>query len=379
MALALRGSAAVPSGAPTTSFTVTVDAAVVTNDLLFLTVTSRDSTGAGSLAVTDNDTGGNAWVKFANSTDHKATVWWKRATSGTAGKTVTVSNAVGSASGVLKAFSDGNLGSTPYADVVVETNASGNESHASFTPSRANSMVCAAVFNYAAANAVTSLNWATLGASTATEKTSTGGNDCGNVFGHRVQSGGPSSTGTLTWSQTNGTTYSITWSIKPNHVGSGSPAAVGATASGAATALSSHGGSGDLTGVGAAVAGTAQHNKAHAGSGDLAAGGASLSGGAAVQKSHPASGAFAGAGATLSGEARRFKEHGGSGLLLGSGAAVTGAGRSNTAHTGSGVLEGRGGYLVGGAKQPAIHVGTGALKAAGAATDLNGRTGTITF
>lgn len=215
MALAQRGASAVPAGNPTTSFTVTIPSAVVADDLLFLTVTSRDSTGAGTLTVTDNDTGGNSWTKIGNSTDHKATLWYKRATSGTASKTVTVSNCVGSASGVLKAFSGGDTGATPYSNVVVETNASGDESHAGFTPANANSMLCAAVFNYANDNAVTSLAFATAGATTATEKLSTGGADCGNIFGHVLQSGGPSATGTLTWAQTNGTTYSVAWAIKP--------------------------------------------------------------------------------------------------------------------------------------------------------------------
>lgn len=215
MAIALRGSASVPTGNPTTSFTVTVDAAVAAGDLLFLAVTSRDSTGAGSLSVTDNDTGGNTWTKIGNSTDHKATLWYKRATSGTAGKTVTVSNAVGSASGVLKAFSGGDAGETPYTNVVIETNASADETHAGFIPSNDDSMVCCSVHNYANDNAVTSLSFATLGATTATEKTSTGGSDCGCIFGHKLQTGTAVATGNLTWAQTDGTTYSITWAIKP--------------------------------------------------------------------------------------------------------------------------------------------------------------------
>lgn len=215
MAVALRGSAAVPVGNPTTSFTVTIDAAVVADDALFLSVTSRDSTGAGTLAVTDNDTGGNTWTKIGNSTDHKATLWYKRATSASAGKTVTVANTVGSAAGVLKAFSGARATGTPYNDVVVETNASADESHAGFTPTRANSMLCAAVFNYANDNAVTSLSFATAGATTMTEKLSTGGSDCACAFGHVAQTGDPAATGTLTWAQTDGTTYSITWSIEP--------------------------------------------------------------------------------------------------------------------------------------------------------------------
>lgn len=214
MAVALRGSAAIPTGNPTTSCSVTVDAAVATDDVLFLTVTSRDSTGAGTLSVTDNDTGGNAWAKIGNSTDHKATLWYKRATSATAGKTVTVNNAVGSVSCVLKAFSGASKATVPYANIAVEPNASADESHASFTPSGSDSMVCASVHNYNNDDAVTSLSFATLGALTTTEKQSTGGSDCANIFGHKAQTGS-AATGTLTWAQTDGTSYSITWTISP--------------------------------------------------------------------------------------------------------------------------------------------------------------------
>lgn len=214
MAIAPRGAAVVPTGNPTTGFTVTAPSQVVTDDVLFLSLTSRDSTGAGTLSVTDNDTGGNAWAKIGNSTDHKITLWYKRATSGTASKTVTVANAVGSTAGVLKAFSGATATETPYTNVVVETNASGDEAHAAFTPANPNSMVCAAVANYANDNAVSTLAFATLGSTTATEKLSTGGSDCGNIFGHALQAGAAADTGALSWAQTNGATYSMTWAIK---------------------------------------------------------------------------------------------------------------------------------------------------------------------
>jgi hypothetical protein len=213
MPIALRGAAVVPAGNPTTSFTVVIPSQVLTDDVLFISVTSRDSTGAGTLSVTDNDTGGNTWTKIGNSTDHKATLWYKRATSATASKTITVANAVGSCSGVLKCFSGASGLTTPYSDVAVETNASGDETCAGFTPANPDSMVCHSIYNYGNDNAVTSHTSANLGALTTTEKLSTGGLDCACAFGHVLQSGGPSATGDFTWAQTNGTTYSIHWAI----------------------------------------------------------------------------------------------------------------------------------------------------------------------
>lgn len=218
MAIALRGSAVVPTGNPTTSFTVGIPSQVLTDDLLFLAITSRDHTsGTARVSVTDNDSGGNAWALMtgAESSDRKASIYWKRATGSTASKTVTVSGAVGSVSGVLKCFSGGDTSATPFSNVVPESNASGNETHAGFTPGQADSMVCASVHNYANDNAVTTLSFATLGATTATEKLSTGGSDCGCTFGHVLQSGAATGTGNLTWAQTDGTTHSITWAIIP--------------------------------------------------------------------------------------------------------------------------------------------------------------------
>lgn len=214
MAIALRGSAAVPGGNPTTGFTVTVDAAVATDDLLFITITSRDSTsGSSDVTVTDNDTGGNTWAVVTNTSDKKAWVFWKRATSGTASKTVTVANCVGSASGVLKAFSGADTGATPYSNQAVNAFASGTETASGITPDVADSMLCFSVHNLDNDHAVTSLSSANFGAMTVTEKLSTGGSDCATAFGHDLVTSG--ATGDITWAQTNGATKGAIWAIKP--------------------------------------------------------------------------------------------------------------------------------------------------------------------
>lgn len=217
MAIALRGSAAVPAGNPTTGFTVAIDAAVLTGDILFLPVVSRDSTaGSADVTCTDNDSGGNTWSLLGPSSDKKLWLFYKRATSGTASKTVTIAAAVGSSAGVLKAFSGGSTtASPPYTDATTEANLSGDETHAGVTPSQAGSMLCAFILNLDNDNAVTSLSFATLGATTMTEKLSTGGSDCAVAFGHVLQAGGPSATGNLTWAQTDGTTYTLVLAIPP--------------------------------------------------------------------------------------------------------------------------------------------------------------------
>jgi hypothetical protein len=218
LAVTVRGTPQTPTGNPTTSGNITVPATVVTGDPCLVWVTSRDSTGAGTLSVTDNDTGGNTWTKIANSTDHKATLWYKRATSGTAGKTVTVNNAVGSLSFVFKAFAGAIDTGNAYADITVETNISGNETHAGFTPSVPDAWVWLSVHNYNNDNAVTAAatatNPGTLNTSVA-EKLSTGGSDSGCHVAGKAQVGAAAATGNFTWAQTDGVTYSIVGIIKP--------------------------------------------------------------------------------------------------------------------------------------------------------------------
>ncbi len=216
MAVAHRASAT-PTGNPTTSFTVTIPASVLTDDDLYVFVCSRDHTAATAYpTVTDNDTGGNTWTRIAESTDRKATLWRKKATSGSASKTVTVSGCVGSASGGISAYSGGASGD-PTTNIAVEDNASGDESHAGFTPSFADSMICLAVFNTGNDNAVTVLACTNPGTLEPErfEKLSTGGSDCATIHGSALQSGGPTATGSFTWAQTNGTTKSIVFAIKP--------------------------------------------------------------------------------------------------------------------------------------------------------------------
>lgn len=206
-------NSAVPAANPTTSFTITIPT-VNTGDDLFVVATSRDHTAGTALATcTDNDSGGNTWTLITNSTDRKAYLFWKKATSATSAKTITFGGAVGSSSGVLKVFR-GCVSGNPVVGTTLETNASGNETHAGITPGLAGMTLCASVHNYANDNAVTSLSSATNGAFTTTEKLSTGGSDCATAFGHDLAVAS-TSTGNITWSQTDGTTYSIVWALSP--------------------------------------------------------------------------------------------------------------------------------------------------------------------
>ena len=210
MAITMEGSAT-PTGNPTTSYTIGIPSNVLTDDILILSNTNRDADT--DPAVTDNDTGGNTWAKVGGL--RCLTVWWKRATSGTASKTITAGSQTGSCSGVLKVYRGCRLG-TPYENVTTEDNASGDESHAAITPTRDGCMVVLCNSNDTNDNAVTThtaTNPATL---SMVEKLSTGGLDCSNCQAHGLQTGSAGSTGTLNWSQaTNGQAPSLAMDLIP--------------------------------------------------------------------------------------------------------------------------------------------------------------------
>lgn len=219
MAVAHRASIAASSVNPTTTFAATIPASVVANDVLFVAVTSRDHlVGTALPTCVDTDSGGNTWTRIGGSTDRKAHIFWKRATSATASKVITVAGCVGSCSGGVSCYSGAILTGDPFTDFLTETNASGDESNATFTPTNANSFVCLTVHNYANDNAITAVTCTDPGAlATRFEKLSTGGSDCACIFASGgPQAGGPTATGAISWTQaTNGVSYSIRFAIKP--------------------------------------------------------------------------------------------------------------------------------------------------------------------
>jgi hypothetical protein len=211
-AVAIATTVTHTSNNPTTTATTTAFSPAV-NDVMIAAVTSRDSTGAGTLAVSDSVEG--AWTKFANSTDHKATLWWKRAGS-TTSRTVTVANAVGSVAMRVTTFSGCITSGNAYADVIVDPNASGNEVQTGITPTNASSMVLATVHNYNNDNTITSPSLANVGGTMSfDERTSTGGSDCAVALCYEVTMQ-TAATGDFTWTQaTDGVTYSILFTLVP--------------------------------------------------------------------------------------------------------------------------------------------------------------------
>jgi len=239
VAVVHRASATFASTTGTTGGTIAVPAGVQAGDDLYVLVCSRDHTSVNALATcTDNDTGGNSWALLGNTSDRKALLFWKKATAATASKTVTIAGAIGSCTGGLSAFSGGADGD-PTTNLAFEDNASGNEAHAGFVPANANSMICFGVLN--ATNDTLSVT--TLACTNPGDlepelwsRLSTGGSDCYAIFTARAQSGGPTATGNFTWAQTNSTTKSVAFAIKPQPSSTGTLVGQESGADGAASA-----------------------------------------------------------------------------------------------------------------------------------------------
>ena len=209
-----KGTPTATSGNQTTGFTLVINSGVLAQDLLVLLVTNRGATT--DPVVVDNDVGGNLWTKLANqnaNTNGAGTIWVKYATSATASKTITVSGCTNSASGIVMPFRGGSFVSNilhAFGTPVGESNASTDESCAGITTDRANSMVLHAIF-------CTSNDTLAPGNRTATspatitedgEGVSSGGSDCSaSLASDEKTSAG--ATGTISWSQTDGTGASI--------------------------------------------------------------------------------------------------------------------------------------------------------------------------
>ena len=220
--VAVREAFAFATANPTTTATKSLGSTIQTDDDLYVVFTSRDHTsGDADATCTDNDSGGNAWTKVGQSSDKKLNIYWKKATSATASKTITVAGAIGSLSGGYVAFI-GAASGDPTTNLAMESNASGDESMAQFTPDNANSHVVFGVGNYGNDNANSAQTCTDPGALTEQfEQLSTGGSDCQCCVCSRVQVGGPTATGAFTWAQTNGATWSAQWAVRPPAVAAG--------------------------------------------------------------------------------------------------------------------------------------------------------------
>jgi hypothetical protein len=210
-------SSAVPAGATTTSFTITIPT-VATNDILVLATTNGGATTNPDVA--DNDSG--AWSRKTAATA-KGQLFWRRATAATSGKTITaggVTAFTNSCSGVLVVLRGALRTGDPFSNCTEEENIAGNETHAAFGvggPAWVGIAICNGATN-GDVN-VTSVACTSPGSLTeGTEKLSTGGVDCAcALFGASLSAG--ANTGAFTWAQTDLATTSIAFAVAQQVVG----------------------------------------------------------------------------------------------------------------------------------------------------------------
>jgi hypothetical protein len=167
---------------------------------------------------TDNDTGGNTWTLEGSVNARKGHHYWKRLTSGSAGKTVTISGCTNSAAAGLDMFSGVTLSGNPISnwstDLVEGVDA---KQMSGFTPDYANSMIRMAVFNNTNDIAVTDMACTVPGSLEPEyfECRSTGGSDCAVISAGGLQSG-QSDTGTFSWTQGNNQNRVLVWALRPD-------------------------------------------------------------------------------------------------------------------------------------------------------------------
>lgn len=196
---------------PTTGGTVTIPASVVSGHDLFLHLNSRNhNSGTAYPTVTDND--GGTWTRIHETSTRQGTIWHRKATSATASKTITVAGCVSQCAATLEVYSGGDT--VPYTNFSVEDNAAGDESHAGFTPSAADSMVVVSIFYMGDDHTTT--NFEASNPATLTKRTENVNTGCAVVTASAKQTGAAAATGTFTWEPDSAaTSKSIVYAIKP--------------------------------------------------------------------------------------------------------------------------------------------------------------------
>lgn len=204
------------TGGDTTGTTLVIPASTATGHDLYCLVNSDGHTAVTAYpTVTDNDSGGNLWTMIGAAEARRGLLFWKKATSATASKTVTIAGCVDSMSAGITVYSGGASGN-PTTNWATANPAAGVNTQAGFVPSNADSMICLAVFNND--NITLTLMACTNPGTLEPERfdaPSTGGSDSDLIHGSALQVGGPTDTGAFTWSQDSRIKRSMVWAIKP--------------------------------------------------------------------------------------------------------------------------------------------------------------------
>lgn len=218
MAITHVGSHSTTASNNTTGFAIAVTTDVLTNDILILSCTNKGATSDPSTP-TDDESGGNAWQKLTSGNNgvSNSSVWWKRIVADTTSTiNITGSGFTKSCAAVVSIYRGCSTIATPYENATVEANASGDESHASITPTVDGCLVCLSVSNTINDIAVSSEASVNVALTERAEDLNVvpPNKDCAAVHASGVQTTA-GATGAFTWTQSDSVTISIVFDIRP--------------------------------------------------------------------------------------------------------------------------------------------------------------------
>lgn len=214
MAVTLVADAPLDGTGAATSRTVTLSASIQSGDVIVVAAFSR---GAATLSA--SDAGSGAYTLVAQGVNQRIHLFRKIADGTEAGATLTVSGADQNLSGGYAVW-NGADATTPLTNISVEDD--NDTSHAAFTPDVADSWI--SIYTGTTwSNALTAMACTDPGSLEPElwEQTITSGNRVTSYLFSVQQTGGPTSTGTFTWTQTPDATASVVFAVAPATGGGG--------------------------------------------------------------------------------------------------------------------------------------------------------------
>ena len=190
---------------------------VQVGDLLLLFCVNKGA--AVAPAVVDDDATGNLWALAIHST--RGSIWWKRATAATSGKTITASGFTTGCAIGLSVYRNVDGVGLPIENLTAVAQASGVETLTGFTPSRNYSLICIAVFSQAFNTAYST--WATASSPGVLDErldVVNGTNICSMGHASKLQNQA-APTGDFSWAQVNTSHVTIIFNLLSAHQGDG--------------------------------------------------------------------------------------------------------------------------------------------------------------
>ena len=219
MSIVHLASVEFPLGTETSGGTFAWPSSTESGDYGEVVIVSRaHDSGLAVPTCVDTDSGGNTFTLKGSTQLRKGHLYWKRATSATAGKVVTISGCSNSAAAGMSVFRGVYGSGDPISDWTTRLiEGVDPKVHPGFTPAYDDSMVRLTVFNHTNNINVSDLTCTNPGSLEPEffEAPSTGGNDCAVITTGAPQMGSATTTGSFTWTQSANQVRTMAWSLRP--------------------------------------------------------------------------------------------------------------------------------------------------------------------